>query len=86
MYSNIRTSKALREIGQYLHQHEARFSNIPTDALSEALGIIVKNNVFQFGDTYWHQLIGTAMGTLPTPSYANFTVEILRSEERHTSL
>ena len=76
MYNNIRTAKALREIAQYLHQREKRFSSIPADALTEALGIVMLNNVFIFGDTFWLQLIGTAMGTPPAPSYANLTFAI----------
>ena len=76
MYTNIRTDKALREIGMYIHSRSRRFQSIPTDALTEALGLIMKNNVFQFGDTYWLQLVGTAMGTPPAPTYANLTFAI----------
>ena len=32
--------------------------------------IIMKNNLFQFGDTYWLQIDGTAMGVSPSCSYA----------------
>ena len=71
MYTNIKTDMALIEIAQYIHQREHRFSTIPAAALSEALKIIMKNNIFQFGDTYWLQLNGTAMGTPPAPTYAN---------------
>ena len=76
MYTNIRTNQALRAIGTYIHQREKRFKSIPTDALTEALGIVMKNNVFQFGNTYWLQLTGTAMGTPPAPTYANLTFAI----------
>ena len=76
MYSNLRTQKALREIAQYLHQREERFSSIPANVLSAALSIVMQNNVFQFGDTYWLQLIGTAMGTPPAPAYANLAYAI----------
>ena len=71
MYTNINTPMALIEISQYIHQREERFSSIPTDALAEALEIIMENNVFVFGDTFWHQKTGTAMGTPPAPTYAN---------------
>ena len=69
-YTNIKTHAALHEIGQYLHQREALFSGVPTDALSAALGIVMKNNVFKFGDTFWLQKTGTAMGTPPAVMYA----------------
>ena len=69
-YTNIPTAAALREIGIYLHQHEDSFQGISTDALSEALGIVMKNNVFMYGDTYWFQRTGTAMGAPPAGMYA----------------
>ena len=71
MYTNINTGMAIIEIAQYLHQRSNQFATIPADALIDALTIIMRNNVFRFGDTFWHQLQGTAMGTPPAPTYAN---------------
>lgn len=76
MYTNIETHTALRSIGQYLHQHSATFTHIPISALMEALELIMKNNIFSFGDTFWHQLSGTAMGTPPAPCYATLVYAI----------
>ena len=70
MYTNIDTEKALHEISMYLHKHRQLFLDVPVAALMDALTIIMKNNVFRFGDTHWQQLTGTAMGTPPAPPYA----------------
>ena len=70
MYTNIRTAEALQEIGQYLRRNTNQFSNVPIQALMDALSIIMKNNVVRFGDTVWHQIKGCAMGTPPAPPYA----------------
>ena len=82
MYTNIHTGHAIIEIAQYLHQRESRFQYIPADALIEALSIVMRNNVFQFGDTFWHQKTGTAMGTPPAPTYANLFFAIHDSVQR----
>ena len=71
MYTNIHTPAALAEISSFIHQREDHFSDIPTDALSEALALVMQNNIFQFGDTFWHQKTGAAMGTPPACNYAN---------------
>jgi hypothetical protein len=70
MYTNIDTPSALRAIRQHLCGPAADSSNTDMQALCDALRIVMTNNVFTFGDTAWHQLIGTAMGTPPAPPYA----------------
>ena len=70
MYTNIDTTEALRCIAAYLRANATVFKHVPMEALIEALHIIMENNLFEFGDTYHRQLIGTAMGTPPAPPYA----------------
>lgn len=70
MYTNILTHQALRAIAQYLRRNEFIYQDLPIEALISALRIVMLNNVFTFGDTAWHQLSGTAMGTPPAPPYA----------------
>ena len=40
------------------------------EATISALEIVMNNNIFKFGDTYWRQVSGTAMGTSPGCDYA----------------
>ena len=35
----------------------------------DALRLLMTNNVFQFGDTFWLQKVGTAMGAPPAPPW-----------------
>ncbi len=58
MYTNIPTGPTLHELC-HLPQH-----------LIDALSLIMQNNIFQFSDTFWKQLTGTAMGTPPTCMWA----------------
>jgi hypothetical protein len=66
MYTNIDTDHAIETISSYLTALQ-----VPNHlAIIAALDIVMRNCYFRFGDTYWHQVQGTAMGTPPAPSYA----------------
>jgi hypothetical protein len=77
MYTNIPTSRALNYIGKYLTDHCHRFPQVPIRALMEGLSLVMKNNIFSFGDTRWKQTSGTAMGTPPAPPFATLYYAIL---------
>ena len=70
MYTNIKTNPALQDIRLYLRQNQHRYPNVPLKALYYGLVLIMKYNVFTFGDSYWRQIKGTAMGAPPAPPYA----------------
>jgi hypothetical protein len=84
MYTNIDTTHALSEIGLYLRQSTfCATENINVTALIKALTILMTHNVFRFGDTYWVQLSGTAMGTPPAPMYATLYFAIHEARILH---
>jgi hypothetical protein len=71
MYTNINTHHALETISTWLATLPIpAFEKIDTPALLAALRIVMTHNVFRFGDTFWVQLSGTAIGTPPAPMYA----------------
>eukprot|EP00804_Cyclotella_cryptica_P003582 CCRYP_002186-RB/>CCRYP_002186-RB protein AED:0.29 eAED:0.21 QI:0/-1/0/1/-1/0/1/0/339 len=77
MYTNIRTGPALKHISNLLRNKEGRtFHHYDAPALIEALEIVFKNNILQFGDTYWKQISGTGMGIAPTPPWAAIYIAI----------
>jgi hypothetical protein len=64
MYTNIDTNTALIAINNMLQKEKFSIpSNFPTQLILKTLHIIMKENIFQFDDTFWLQKDGTAMGT-----------------------
>jgi hypothetical protein len=69
MYTNIDTDHALEKISAFL-RYSPLAAAVSAEPLISALEIIMRRNYFKFGDTYWLQTTGTAMGTPPGCVYA----------------
>lgn len=71
MYTNIDTPHALSVIEDFFRSTDILAKEkIDGSALLRAIKLIMYQNLFKFGDTFWVQLTGTAMGTPPAPMYA----------------
>ena len=64
MYTNIDTTSALNTINIFLRSSNS-YKHLPIDIILTGLELLMTNNVFQFGDCFFHQQTGTAMGTPP---------------------
>ena len=72
MYTNINVTHALEVFGKYFADFDHELpSNYPTQLILTLLKIIMTNNVFRFGDLYFLQTDGTAMGTCVAVMYAS---------------
>ena len=66
MYSNIDTDFAIETLRRWFELHENDVGkNFPVEFILKGLELVMKNNIFNFGDTSFRQKIGTAMGTSP---------------------
>ena len=65
MYSNIDLNHARTVMKHWLEAYvpENTTDALPHDTILEALDLVMRNNIVQFGDSYFLQLVGTAMGT-----------------------
>ena len=66
MYNNIDTEHAITVISWWLKdmdEKEQLPANFLLEAVIHAMKIIMRNNIFEWGDLFFLQLIGTAMGT-----------------------
>jgi hypothetical protein len=74
MYTNIETQQALTSMQDFIQSNIHNIQeSFPTSLFLQVLEIVMKNNIFSFGDTFWIQQIGTAMGTPTACSYASIT-------------
>ena len=71
MYTNIPPDHGIEIMGKWIDEFGDELEpNFPRDLFLAVLETVLKNNVFQFGDTFWHQEKGTAMGTSTACKYA----------------
>jgi hypothetical protein len=71
MYTNIDTDHGLQTITQWLELHQnALPTDFPTETVISLLARVMKYNVFQLDDCWFHQTNGTAMGTSVACVYA----------------
>ena len=74
MYNNIDTPHAIEVICWWLDDLHARGllpEKFPLDAIKIAMREIMTNNLFEYGDMYFLQLIDTAMGTSAAVMWAS---------------
>jgi hypothetical protein len=69
MYTNIDTNQALEVLQPFLSTSPL-CAGCPANTIITALDILMRQNVFKLGDTYWKQNSGTTMGTPPDAYYA----------------
>ena len=71
MYPSIDTDHGLETMSRWLQLHEKDLpKGFPSTLVIQGLHLVMKNNIFEFGNTYWLQLKGTAIGTSVACMYA----------------
>ena len=69
LYTNIPQTEGMEDVREAFD--ERKHPDVPTEFILKLLELILKFNIFEFNSELFLQLIGTAMGTKPAPSYAN---------------
>ena len=73
MYTNIPHEEGIKAVIDTLYKSNpnAEYMPIPAQTLADMLNIVLTKNYFQFDNSMYHQIQGTAMGTKMAPAYAN---------------
>lgn len=78
LYTNIVHTEAYRAISMFLDRREDLFP--PTHFLLEILELILEKNYFRFGDQFYIQKRGIAMGSAAAPTIANLFMAVFEQE------
>jgi len=71
MYTNIDTNHGIQILTDFIFEHGISVDlTFPSKTVIELLTIVMKNNIFSFGDLFFLQKCGTAMGTIVAVKYA----------------
>jgi hypothetical protein len=74
MYTNLDTTTGLQALRQLFQTYNNLIpASFPRVLFLTSLEIVMKNNIYTFGDTSWWQLQGTAVGTPAAPLYSILT-------------
>ena len=72
IYLNLCIDHALPVMKHWLeHAYPRPITRPLTQAILQGLELVMRHNIMKFGDSYFLQLIGTAMGTSVAVVYAN---------------
>jgi hypothetical protein len=71
MYPNIDIDHALQIMKNWFSTINAAQHGLHPESILDALNLVMRFNIMQFGDSYFLQLIGTAMGTSVAVMFAN---------------
>ena len=64
--------ESLQILGEFLRQHKCdKINNISIDTIIELARIVLKENIFVFGNKFYRQTMGGAMGSAFTLTLAN---------------
>ena len=70
MYTNIDPVEGIETMEKYLKYFATEILEKERNIILGLLRLVMSNCIFKFGNTFWHQLIGTAMGTPVACIYA----------------
>ena len=77
MYTNIDITTGIDSFEKiFTHFSDFIPKDFPYTMFILVLNIVMSNNIFQFGDTYWLQLVGAAMGTSCACLYATLVYAV----------
>ena len=80
MYTNIDPEDGISTVRKYMKIYRSEVKTmVLINVIVKLLELIMGNNVFMFGETFWKQLVGTAMGT---PCAINYTTIYFGWHER----
>ena len=80
LYGNISNNLGMPAIEFWLEEISLAHQRISKKFILEGLALVLENNNFFFNGNFYHQILGTAMGTKVAPVYATLTLGYLERE------
>ena len=81
LYTNIQHSSGKNAINCWVDKYPNIINKrLNKNLILEAVDLVLKNNTFQFDNTWYIQISGTAMGTKMAPTYANLSMGYLEEK------